>query len=202
MSNNMFFKLKRLWQAAVLRLIPAWIKPNQITIFRLLLIPLVLYLLGIRLFIWSMLVFFLAAFLDIIDGALARGRNQSSTWGLILDPYADKLLTVLTILFLSIYYPDPLLPLLMIIADLMMLAAGGLTFIFLKNRAPQPANWLGKGKMVCGVLAIILMYFVLLTGLIWLTAVANLIIVITMILGFVSFTVYGINFVKQYVAGE
>lgn len=76
----------------VLRAIPRWVHPNHLALIRLLLCPVValLYLEGLRW--WAVVAFLAAAALDMIDGVLARSRNQCTRLGLFLDPLADKLL--------------------------------------------------------------------------------------------------------------
>ena len=49
-----------------------------------------------------MLVFFLAGISDYLDGFLARKYNLASVLGEILDPIADKILVVFTLIGLSI----------------------------------------------------------------------------------------------------
>jgi CDP-diacylglycerol--glycerol-3-phosphate 3-phosphatidyltransferase len=74
-----------------------WTLPNQITLFRIILIPifLIVYYLPLS---WShfgaFAVFWLAALSDILDGYLARKLNQSSAFGAFIDPVADKLMVV------------------------------------------------------------------------------------------------------------
>ena len=74
-----------------------WTLPNQITLFRIILIPifLIVYYLPLS---WShfgaFAVFCLAAVSDILDGYLARKLNQSSAFGAFIDPVADKLMVV------------------------------------------------------------------------------------------------------------
>lgn len=74
-----------------------WTIPNQITLFRIILIPvfLVVFYLPIS---WNhfgaFCVFWLAAVSDALDGYLARKLNQSSSFGAFIDPVADKLMVV------------------------------------------------------------------------------------------------------------
>lgn len=82
----------RILAKTLLPLIPQWIKPNHVTILRLLLIPVNVYFVLIE--NWSILLplFAFTAFTDMVDGAMARVRKQITLWGAILDPTADKLL--------------------------------------------------------------------------------------------------------------
>jgi CDP-diacylglycerol--glycerol-3-phosphate 3-phosphatidyltransferase len=77
--------------------------PNQLTILRLLLVPVIGYTLSAS---WayhdqvSVAVYGAAAATDTLDGRIARSRNMVSELGKFLDPLVDKILviTVLAIL--------------------------------------------------------------------------------------------------------
>ncbi|MDH7604860.1 MAG: CDP-diacylglycerol--glycerol-3-phosphate 3-phosphatidyltransferase [Melioribacter sp.] len=72
------------------------ILPNQLTVLRIILTPIFLYLFlnGEPLFIQiSLGVFIIAAITDWYDGWLARKFNYITEWGKFLDPLADKILT-------------------------------------------------------------------------------------------------------------
>ena len=74
-----------------------WTIPNQITLFRILLIPvfLIVFYLPVS---WNhfgaFVVFWLASVSDALDGYLARKLNQSTAFGAFIDPVADKLMVV------------------------------------------------------------------------------------------------------------
>jgi CDP-diacylglycerol--glycerol-3-phosphate 3-phosphatidyltransferase len=70
--------------------------PNQLTILRIILTPVFLYLFLSNdpvLIQVSLLVFFIAALTDWYDGWLARKFNYITDWGKFWDPLADKILT-------------------------------------------------------------------------------------------------------------
>jgi CDP-diacylglycerol--glycerol-3-phosphate 3-phosphatidyltransferase len=81
-----------------LRFIPHSIRPNQVTVVRFLLIPVVYLLLEKGMLIAGLIVFAIAALTDAIDGAMARTRKQITDLGKVIDPIADKLL-ILAVLF-------------------------------------------------------------------------------------------------------
>lgn len=69
--------------------------PNLLTISRIAVIPVVFLSIYINSFTWSMFVgvlFIAAAITDYFDGYLARSRHETSAFGRLLDPIADKLL--------------------------------------------------------------------------------------------------------------
>src|SRR5665213_1786012 len=79
-----------------LPLLPKKITPNQITKFRLISIPFILYFFLSGQILIGTILFLFSAFSDALDGALARTTHQISNWGTFYDPVADKLLVGLT----------------------------------------------------------------------------------------------------------
>lgn len=69
--------------------------PNVLTVLRLVLIPLFLYLLLVsHADGWAVAVLMLSGFTDWADGKIARLMNQSSHLGSLLDPTVDRLYMV------------------------------------------------------------------------------------------------------------
>jgi len=75
--------------------------PNYLTFARIIIVPLLVVVLltpfadqwfGVSGYALAIVIFLIASFTDILDGHLARRRNQVSTLGKFLDPIADKLL--------------------------------------------------------------------------------------------------------------
>ena len=77
---------------------------NILTIFRMVMIPLLITLILSNHPIGAFAVFVLAGVTDALDGLLARWLKQSSRLGAFLDPTADKLLMTACFIILSI--PD------------------------------------------------------------------------------------------------
>lgn len=132
---------------------------NKITIGRLLLIPVFVYL-AVRYassvaagapepwFRWSaVIVFTIAAVSDFFDGYLARHSNQKSRLGAALDPIADKLLITSALVTLSLVNWGQQFPLwfmwLNIARDFALLAAW-CTMLAVLGKADISPHWTGK----------------------------------------------------------
>jgi CDP-diacylglycerol--glycerol-3-phosphate 3-phosphatidyltransferase len=77
--------------------------PNMLTFARILMIPLCLWFLDQdtpRAGFWSAIVFTLAAITDLLDGYLARKLGVVSVLGKLIDPLADKLIVMATLVWL------------------------------------------------------------------------------------------------------
>jgi len=77
---------------------------NQLTIIRMVMIPLLITLLLSNHAGWALVVFILAGITDGLDGLIARRYRQASSLGAFLDPMADKLL--MTACFIVLSLPD------------------------------------------------------------------------------------------------
>ncbi len=84
--------------------------PNLLTLSRIVVIPVIFLTLYINSFFWQMFtatLFVVASITDYFDGYLARKNSQTSAFGRLLDPIADKLL-VSSALVLILAKPDML----------------------------------------------------------------------------------------------
>ncbi|MDB4029242.1 CDP-diacylglycerol--glycerol-3-phosphate 3-phosphatidyltransferase [Gammaproteobacteria bacterium] len=76
---------------------------NLLTFSRILSAPILFFLIvSFQAYGFAVLVFVLASISDYLDGFLARKYNLASVLGEILDPIADKILVVFTLIGLSI----------------------------------------------------------------------------------------------------
>lgn len=131
------------------------------TVGRLFLIPLAVYFLlqrGVAPAYAAVLVLLLSAATDVIDGHLARRRNEVSELGRVLDPLADKLmvLSAAGALALTGRLPGWLVVLLFVKEFVQMVVA---LFFWVRRKPMLSATRLGKSATVllyAGVIAIIL----------------------------------------------
>jgi phosphatidylglycerophosphate synthase len=76
------------------KIFPSWITPNGISVFRAFLFLPVLILLLLDFQISAFVLFVFAAYLDSVDGLLARSRKMLTEFGAAIDALMDKLFFV------------------------------------------------------------------------------------------------------------
>jgi cardiolipin synthase len=159
---------------------------NQLTLLRMLLIPVWVILTLYGEFGWSLAVFALAGLTDLLDGVAARAAGQKSELGAWLDPVADKLLLVTTFIVLTL--PDigltnrvPLwLTVLVIFRDLGIVVTVAIVNLAVGPRTFRPSP-LGKAATAIFIVScIVVMVFnylgyhsPLVDGAIWMSAAIN-----------------------------
>ncbi len=75
---------------------------NQLTILRIVFVPVFIILLAYGEIGWALSTFVAAGITDVLDGVIARRFGQKTSIGAVLDPLADKLLMTSSILILSL----------------------------------------------------------------------------------------------------
>lgn len=126
--------------------------PNLLTFLRILAIPLVGWLLtypGPRQAWTAMFVYLAASLTDFLDGWIARRFGLVTTLGKLLDPLADKLLVISTLLMLAVLDRKPDIPgwILVIIVG-REFAVTGLRSIAATEGVVLSADATGKAKML------------------------------------------------------
>jgi CDP-diacylglycerol--glycerol-3-phosphate 3-phosphatidyltransferase len=145
-ENVRLYKHDRLLERTLLRLIPHDVKPNHLTILRVLLIPFILYYVWMENWPVAVFLFLFAALTDVLDGSLARTRKQITMWGTVADPVADKLLIgSVVVLFVAQEINLGFAAIIVFIELLIVLTA-----IVRRRRGHEyySANWYGKLKML------------------------------------------------------
>lgn len=161
MSNRLQSSIDGLWQRLGLDYLPAWVTPNGISMARLALIPLVVYLTAIASFPAALSALVLVALTDSIDGALARRRGQTSAWGRLIDPLADKLLILLPLIVLLRWYTAVALVIGMVAVDVLIVIVA---LAHLIGGGAPPARLAGKVKLVLEVLSLVSVYVAVMIG--------------------------------------
>lgn len=136
--------------------------PNYITLGRIVVVPLLVVVLltpagetwfGFSGYALAIVIFLIAALTDIVDGQLARRRNQVSTLGKFLDPIADKLLISAALIVLVEKHLAPSWAVCVIIGREFIIT--GLRSVAASEGVVIQAQSLGKLKMWAQCVAIV-----------------------------------------------
>jgi cardiolipin synthase (CMP-forming) len=123
--------------------------PNALSVLRLLGVPLFLWLLlGPHADAWAIAVLMVSGFTDWADGVLARRLNQVSSFGALLDPLADRLYILATLLGLVLRHVIPLW-LAVVIVGRDVILAGALWLLHRHGYGPPQVHYLGKAATFC-----------------------------------------------------
>lgn len=147
----------RLLVRTILPFVPQSVTPNMITTLRLFSIPFIFYFFWIEAYPIAFPLFFLSAFSDAIDGALARSRGLITNFGKLFDPLVDKLLIATAVLILVPRFINWPIAIAMVGIDLVLILNGYSQKRFY-GKIIQAENS-GKIKMifqVSGLLALLL----------------------------------------------
>jgi len=121
--------------------------PNIISIFRMCLVPIFIFVyFSDKSDIKALptLIFAIAAFSDVVDGYLARKFEASSKLGKFLDPFADKLMTTTVMVCIAIDGIIPFWAVLVAIIKEILMAIGGVVIHRVAHAEMMPANMMGK----------------------------------------------------------
>ena len=132
--------------------------PNQLSLLRIALIPLLVYFLsdpGPIASACAAFTFFIASLTDFFDGYLARLYGHTTTLGKFLDPLADKLIVAAALIMLTAADRTPRVPAWMVVIIIgRELAVTGLRGIASGEGLILAAEELGKYKMVFQMFAL------------------------------------------------
>ncbi|MAZ77500.1 MAG: CDP-diacylglycerol--glycerol-3-phosphate 3-phosphatidyltransferase [Legionellaceae bacterium] len=121
--------------------------PNALTLFRILMIPLMIiayYLPDAHFFATAC--FIIAAVTDWFDGFLARKLNVSSPLGAFLDPVADKLIVVAALIIVMPYIHYIAIPVVVIIGREIVISALREWMAEVGRRASVAVSYVAKIK--------------------------------------------------------
>ena len=179
----------RILAKTILRMIPHFVTPNQVTIFRYITIPFILFFLIFGHNVSGIILFSISAFSDAVDGALARTRNQITDWGKMHDPLADKLLiSSVGALVVSIFISFYLIAVIISIEIFLIINA---IYKIRKGQKTITALLPGKIKMILqsfGVSFVLL--FIVFPNLSWLLPLAAILLYVSIFFALLSLIVY------------
>lgn len=126
--------------------------PNLLSLFRIALIPILVYFLtdpSRQAGLFATVTFFIASLTDVLDGYVARRQGSTTTLGKFLDPLADKLLVAAALIMLAAIDRTPRVPATLVVLLIAReFAVTGLRAIASSEGIILAAEELGKYKMV------------------------------------------------------
>jgi CDP-diacylglycerol--glycerol-3-phosphate 3-phosphatidyltransferase len=137
--------------------------PNSITMSRIVMIPLLLWILSSH-FPWqgngaqeiaASVLFVLASITDGLDGYLARKWKQITTIGMLLDPLADKIMVTAALIALVNYNPDVVKVWIAVVIIGREFLISGLRSIAASEGFTIEASDLGKLKTVTQIVSVV-----------------------------------------------
>lgn len=160
-ENIVLAPFDKLLGAVFIRFFPAFVRPNHLTVLRMLLTPVVLWLLWVEQWPWALGLFLFAALTDAWDGAMARLRKQITLWGTMADPVADKLLIGTVVVVFVVKVVNFWFAVVIVVVELLIVA--GALYRRRQGRYAS-ANGYGKIKMFLQILGVSLLLLAKLAG--------------------------------------
>ena len=137
--------------------------PNSITMSRIVMIPLLLWILSTHFplqgngeqEILASILFIMASITDGLDGYLARSRGQITTMGMLLDPIADKIMVTGALIALVAYNPQVVKVWIAVVIIGREFLISGLRSIASSEGFTIQASDLGKLKTVAQIVSVV-----------------------------------------------
>ena len=186
---------------------------NKLTIFRIILVFIILIIpffniqgdiLGIPITFFIIdVIFIIASITDKLDGYIARSRNQITTFGKFLDPIADKILVIISMMLLIEFGKIPSwIPAIIIMREFIV-SGYRLIAVEKKGKVIAASVW-GKLKTVTQMMAIMLAFIdknpfgaILTMQLTGMEFAINLIVTLMMIICVIATVFSGWDYIKS-----
>jgi len=176
-----------------------WNVPNVLTIIRLLLIGVFLYLFLVPAnYIAAVIVYAVAAITDVLDGYIARKYNQVTNFGKLADPLADKLMLLAALFCLTyVHYIHWIFLAFVVVRDLLLIV--GSAFL-LKRKIVVYARIWGKLSTACFNTGVVLSFLTNYAS--WISPWHMVILGFAVLFGILAFAQYAATFFKSKKALE
>ncbi len=133
--------------------------PNKLTLIRIILVPLLIAVLLIDFphhFIAALILFSVASITDCVDGRIARKNNLVTDLGKFLDPLADKILVISTLVcFVALGISDCIIVIIVLFREFTVTSV---RLMAASKGKVVAANIFGKIKTVTQIIAIITIF--------------------------------------------
>lgn len=108
--------------------------PNILTLARIILTPFIVFAILEQRATLALILMAIAGITDMLDGAIARYFNQRSTVGAYMDPLADKLMLVSTMVALYMVHQVPLFLFLAVLFRDLIIIIGALAYEMITHK--------------------------------------------------------------------
>ncbi len=168
--------------------------PNLLTLLRLLLIPVIVYLYCFeKSYNYTAVVLIMSGLTDLVDGFIARTFHMTSNLGKIIDPIADKLTQFVVLVCLVTRFPTMLVPSLILLTK--ELISGVIAMCAIKKSGKvDGADWHGK-------VSTFMLYAMMILHVLWVdipSVVSNGFITVCTVMMVISFILYTIRNLTVY----
>jgi len=130
--------------------------PNLLTLGRILLTPFIVYFILEQQPLMALVLMAVAGVTDMLDGAIAKHFDMQTTVGSYLDPMADKLLLVSTIVCLFYVDEVPLFVFLAVVFRDAIIVAGALAYEVVTRRLKMEPTFLSKTTTTVQIIYVLL----------------------------------------------
>ncbi len=134
-----------------------WNVPNLLTMLRMALIGVFIWLFSGAHYLWALAVFLLAGATDVLDGYIARKHNLITNFGKLMDPLADKLMLITALICLMTIGRVPVWAVAVVAGKELIMVIGG--SLLLRRGIVVQAQFLGKAATALFLLAVVATFF-------------------------------------------
>lgn len=118
--------------------------PNLLTLSRIVLTPFIVYAMMRGEPVLALILMGVAGLTDMLDGAIARLFHQKSTVGAYMDPIADKLMLISSIVALFLLDRIPLAIFLAVVFRDLIIIVGAIAFELVTRKLKMEPTWTSK----------------------------------------------------------
>ncbi len=173
--------------------------PNFLSLFRILTVLPIIYLLQIDWYVLAALIFFISSLTDYFDGYLARKYSIESELGAFLDLIADKILVVAILVWLVFLFANQALTIISILIILREIVITSFRYYLVSIEADPElikANKYGKLKTAFQFFSIL--FLILSPSLTNLYLTTSLVLLsVSVLLSYLSLIIYFMNWIKK-----
>jgi len=162
--------------------------PNILTLTRIVMTPVIVYVLLRDEAELALFLLLLAGFSDLLDGAIARFFNQRTIVGAYLDPLADKLLLISTMVTLFYLGVVPLFLFLAVVFRDVLIVLGAISYELVTHNLKMEPSLVSKATTAMQIVCLLVLIF----NMAW--PIGSWVVILSVWLAFVLTVVSGLHY--------